>query len=142
MAGKLIVVTGIKQIDRKLKQLEPKIQKKVLRQSMRAGLKEVQAEMKAQVPVDTGLMKKNVKVRALKRSRKRIGMEVRVGAAPGLITHWASGESFFYPAGVEYGDSTHPPNPFGRRAYAAKGPKARDITMAKMVEGVEKEAKG
>ncbi len=136
-----VVVTGIKEIDRKLKRLEPKVQKKVLRQSMRAGLKIVQTEMKSQAPVDRGITRKSVKVRALKRSRKRIGMEVRVGANPDLIAHWASGEPFFYPAGIEYGDKDHQPNPFGRRAYTAKGEAAKNKTMIDMRDGVEREAK-
>ncbi len=136
-----VVVTGIKAIDRKLKRLEPKVQRKVFRQSMRAGMKVMQAEVQSQVPVDTGLTKKNVKVRALKRKRNRIAMEVRVAAAPGLITHWASGEPFFYPAGIEFGDSDHQPNPFGRRSYSSKGEAARDVTMNQMIAGVEREAK-
>ncbi len=136
-----VVVTGIKEIDKKLKRLEPKVQKKVLRQSMRAGLKIVQTEMKSQIPVDKGLARKNIKVRALKRSRKRIGMEVRVAAAPGLVVTSASGKRFFYPAGIEYGDSEHQPNPFGRRSYAAKGEAARNTTMVMMRDGMEREAK-
>lgn len=141
MPQKAIVITGIKSIDRKLRKLPGKVQKKVVRQSMRAGLKIVQQEMKAQVPVDKGPTKANVKVRALKkRKRDRIALEVRVGSAPGLIKHWKSGEPYFYPAGIEYGDSEHQPNPFGRRSYNAKGETARQVTMVKMKEGVEREA--
>lgn len=135
-----IVITGIRAIDRKLKRLPGKVQKKVVRQSMRVGLKIIQQEMKSQVPVDRGLTRQNVKVRSLKRSRKRIAMECRVTTAPGLVAHWASGEPFFYPAGIEFGDSEHQPNPFGRRSYQAKGQAARDVTMAKMRDGVEREA--
>ena len=135
-----IVITGVRQIDRKLKRLPVKVQKKVLRQSIRFGLKIIQEEMKAQVPVDRGLTRQNIKVRALKRRSNRIGMECRVTTAPGLVAHWASGEPFFYPAGIEFGDSEHAPNPFGRRSYQAKGQTARDETMIKMRDGVEREA--
>ncbi len=136
-----VVITGIKSIDRKLRKLPAKVQKKVVRQSMRAGLKLVAQEMKAQVPVASGLTKANVKVRALKkRKRNRIALEVRIGAAEGLIAHWASGMPFFYPAGIEYGDREHQPNPFGRRTYQAKGEAAKQVTMTRMLEGVEREA--
>ena len=136
-----VIITGIKEIDRKLAKLPGRIQKKVARQSMRAGLKIVQAEMKSQIPVDTGLARSNVKVRALKRSRTRIGMEVRIKAAEGLINQsGSSGKPFFYPAGIEYGDSTHTPNPFGRRSYASAGPKAATLTKTLVIEGVEREA--
>ena len=137
-----IIVTGIQAIDRKLRRLEPKVQKKVLRQSMRSGLKLVQEEMKVQVPVDSGLTQKNIKVRALKRRKHGvIGMEVRVASAPGLIKKGAGDRPFFYPAGIEYGDSEHQPNPFGRRSYSAKGDAARDKTMTDMRSGVEREAR-
>ena len=137
-----IVVTGIRSIDRKLRGLESKVQKKVLRQSMRAGLKIMQAEMKSQVPVDSGLTKANIKIRALrKRKRNEVALEVRVASAPGLIKQGAGDRPFFYPAGIEFGDSERQPNPFGRRSYASKAEASRDKTMMDMKNGVEREAK-
>jgi Bacteriophage HK97-gp10, putative tail-component len=136
------IITGIKAIDRKLRKLPVKVQKKVIRQSMRDGLKVMQAEVKSQIPVDTGLARSNVKVRALKKRRRdRIAMEVRIAAAPGLINTSGSGKPFFYPAGIEYGDSEHQANPFGRRSYTAKGDTAKSVTMVQMRDGVEREAK-
>src|SRR5580700_1787605 len=112
-----VVITGVKAIDRRLRTLEPRVQKKVLRQSMRAGMKIIQTEMKAQVPVDKGLTKKSVKVRALKqKGRKRIGIEVRV-SGPGMVKTRNGGKRFFLPSGIEYGTKENPPNPFGRRTY-------------------------
>lgn len=37
-----VYFTGFKEIDRKLKSLEPKLQKKVLRKAMGTGMKEIQ----------------------------------------------------------------------------------------------------
>jgi HK97 gp10 family phage protein len=140
-----VIVTGIRDIDRKLKRLPGAVQKKVVRKAMRAGLKVQAAEVKSQVPVDTGLTKSAVKVRAVKR-RKRgtIEQEVMIsGKVAGLVKTSKSGNRAFYPAIVEYGSSAHPPNPFMRRAYESKGEAARQTTMQVLRDGIESEtAKG
>lgn len=141
-AGKLVVITGIKELDKRLKTLEPRVQKKVLRQAMRAGLKILAAEVKAQVPVDTGATKSQVKVRAVKR-RKRgtIELEVQIVATDQLKrTSSKTGQTVFYPAIVEYGSPGRPANPFMHRAYAAAGESARQETMVRLRAGIEREA--
>lgn len=142
MAAKTVVITGIGSIDRKLKRLEPRVQKKVVRQSMRKGLKVVQAEVKVQVPVRTGLTKSAVAVRANK-SRKRgtISLAVRISAKkPGLVKY-AKGRRFFTPAIVEYGRLGVAPNPFMRRSYEGAGRSARDVALDEIRTGVNREVK-
>lgn len=138
----LIFITGVNRIDKKLNRLPTKLQKKVIRQAIRDGLKLVKAETVMQAPRDTGLTAKSVKVRALKgRQRGRIAMEVSIsGKVPGLIKTSESGERVFYPAVVEYGAKDHPPNPFMRRSFVAAGPTARELTMQKILNGVNREA--
>lgn len=80
----LVVITGDKEIDRRLKSLLPRIQKKVLRSAMRKGMKLVLADAQARVPVLTGLTKEHLKLKAMKRSRSRVGLNVQVGNAEGL----------------------------------------------------------
>lgn len=136
MPKMFVVITGIKEIDRKLKRLEPKVQKKVLRQSMRSGLKVMAAEVKSQVPVETGLTRSAVKVKAVKRKKRgSIELEVAVGSKPGL-TKQSGGKPVFYPAVVEY---KH--DPFMRRSFTAKGEEARQTTMRLLRDGIEREAK-
>ena len=100
-----------------LKKLPGVVQKKVLRKSMRAGMKLIASEVKSQVPVDTGLTKANVKTRAVKKKRRGdIEIEVKIGGDPGLYkTSGKTGVKVFYPAIVEY---KH--NPFMRRSFIAK----------------------
>ena len=132
----------MKDIDRKLKKLPVVTGKKVIRQSMRAGLKLVQAETKSQVPVDTGLTKKNVKLRAVKkRKRGSIALEVRVANAEGLVVHPPFGKPVFYPAIVEYGRKNRQADPFMHRSFAAKGEPARQTTLHEIRDGVEREAR-
>lgn len=158
-----VVVTGIKKIDRGLKSLDIKIQKKIVRQGIRAGLKVMRAEVIRQVPVDTGLTKKSVKLKAWSKRRKGIiRMNVLIsGGEPGLIKTSKQGNRTFYPAAVEYGvkgrkanavvrffapkakvygDGSVKPNPFMRRAFQYAGKTSRDVAIRTILEGIEREA--
>jgi HK97 gp10 family phage protein len=139
MAGS-IVVTGVKEIDRALKELEPKIQRKVLRQAMRSGMKLVMQDALMRVPVLTGLLKRNIKLRAMKRSRNRVGLLVQIKSDPGFVKMSKAGVRYFTPAAVEFGHGTVPPHPFMRPAYDLRGPEARDTTMHELLEGTLREA--
>lgn len=152
-----VVVTGIGRIDRVLRTLPLRIQKKVVSSSMRAGMKLMQKSVKAEVPVDTGLTKSSVLVRAgLKRKRSEVSIDVRIDAtAPGTPkgtyaladvhglkkTSKRTGKTVFYPAIVEYGHANIPPNPFMRRAFLRDGDRARKVTIAALRSGVEREAR-
>lgn len=131
-----VIIIGIPAIDRRLKRLPGVVQKKIVRKAMRVGMKLMASEVKSQVPVDTGLTKANVKVRAVKkRKRGQIEIEVKIGGDPGLYKTSAAGEKVFYPAIVEY---KH--NPFMRRSFTAKGEAARQVAVAAIVQGIEIEA--
>jgi len=137
-----LIITGVKPIDRKLKLLPPRLQKKVVRQAMRAGCKILADEVRAQAPVLSGLTKSAVKVRATK-SRKRgtLGIEVQIsGKVDGLIKTDSEGKGTFYPAVVQYGREGVPPNPFMSRAFESKGEAARQVTIEALRQGVEREA--
>lgn len=146
MAGKAaFVVTGIGKIDRKLRKLPAVVGKKVVRKSMRAGMKVIKSAVESEVPVDTGLTRSAVKLKAHKRSRNKIGIDVRIDASTeGLKKTSSKGKTVFYPAIVEYGRKKGkkplPPNPFMRRAFTAKGETARQITLKQLRDGIEEEA--
>ena len=140
MAGS-IVVTGIKEIDSKLKTLEPRVQRKVLRQAMRSGMKLVMQDALMRVPVLTGLLKRNIKLRAMKRKRNRAGLLVQIKSDPGFVTVSKAGVKYWYPAAVEFGHGTVPAHPFMRPAYDFKGPEARDTTMRELLDGTLREVK-
>ena len=137
-----VIVTGVKRLDKKLAQLPLKIQKKILRPAMRAGLKLVKTAVEAEAPRDTGTLASNVKVRSLgRRKGGRVEMEVRIKGNPALIKTSKSGQRFFYPAGVQYGVKSHNvrPNQFMSRAYRQTGRAARDLTMQWLLDGVNRE---
>lgn len=135
----VITIKGHPILNRKLKMLPIAIQKKVLRQSMRAGLKIVQQGVKAEVPVDTGLTRRNVAVRAVKRKKRgSIELEVRIKAEKGLKKLYAGGQSVFYPAVVQYGRAGVAPNPFMTRAFQATASRARRVTIQALKAGVDR----
>ena len=77
---KNVVVTGHKELDATLATVEPKIQKKVVRKGLREAGKLIQAAAKGNLGrngnVESGELQKGIRVRAMKRSRSRIGVQV------------------------------------------------------------------
>ncbi len=132
-----VVITGIRSIDRRLKTLPLRLQKKVVGQSMRAGMKILQGAAKAIAPVLSGATKGEVKVRAgLKRKRDRVSIDVRVEANDRTKkTSKTTGETVFYPKVVEFKYDD-----WLLRAFKRAGDAARRATIAALKAGIEREA--
>lgn len=63
-----VKIEGLEEIQRALKGLEKKMQKKLLRAALGAGTREVRDEVRRHVPVDTGNLKRSIRARV-----KRLG---------------------------------------------------------------------
>jgi hypothetical protein len=136
MSNKLVVVTGIAKIDRRLKTLLPRLQKKVIRQGMRKGLKLIQADAKARWGRETGETIRNIRVRAVKgRKRGSISLEARIKTSDKLVKVSATGKRTFYPAVVEY-KKKH----WFKQTYDSKKGAARQVAIAEIAAGIEREA--
>jgi len=130
-----LIITGIKDIDRRLRTLEPRIQKKVVRQAMRRGMKLMADAVRSRVPIYTGLSRKAVKVRAVKK-RKRSSIMIEVALSSkimGTVKPSPKG-AVFYPAVVEYKK-----HPFMRPAFQAKGEATRQYIINDLRFGIERE---
>lgn len=114
-------VIGAKEVERKLKELEPKLAKKVLKRGLRAGAKIVRKAAQSKAPIKTGGIKKGIKVRAGKTKKGFISIRVGVG------NQWFTGPNF-YAAFVEFGHKV------GRRLSKAKDAALHD-TRKGYVEG-------
>ena len=73
-------VTGIKELDAAFSKLPLQIQKKVLRPALKESAKMVAQKAKQNIPIDTTLSKKSIKVTSLKRSRVKLGMKIGAGS--------------------------------------------------------------
>jgi HK97 gp10 family phage protein len=84
LAKSKTIVTGDKELDRKLASIPWGVQSKVARQAMRKAGYLIQAAAKGNLSrnqnVDTGQLQKGIKVRALKRSRSRVGISIATTA--------------------------------------------------------------
>lgn len=109
-AGGGVIVTGDVELDKKLSQMEQKIQKKVARQSMRKAVKEIIVPAaKAKVNKRSGALGRSIKARAMKRSRSRVGVEARAGEG-----HFKGDQ--YYSGMLEFGTKKMRARPFLRPA--------------------------
>ena len=130
--GSAITIQGAVEISKALRKLPERIAKKVVRQSIREGLKPVKNAVRTEAPYLTGRTKKAVKIKAWKRKKWRIGASVRIGAGDYL------GETY-YAAFVQYGTVRRAADPFMTRAYEQTGDRAKAETMRLIREGTERE---
>jgi HK97 gp10 family phage protein len=107
-------VRGDRELKRKLNQLANKEVKKIVRQAMRAGAKVILPRARANAPVGaTGNLRRAIKVRAAKRSRKYIGINVTLGKG------FFQGDEF-YGAFQEFGWKTGKRKSSNRREVPGK----------------------
>lgn len=126
-------IKGLKETLKNLKELEPKVQKKVVRKALREGTKIVAAEMKGEAPVETGQLKRSIKIKAGKRKKNSLSVKVETDK-----------ENFpdqYYSAFVEFGTSKQPAQHFMENAFKSKEDEARARMVEALKEGIEKEAK-
>lgn len=94
----MAVVTGCQELNRKLQELKGPKQKAAVRKASREALRPVAEQVKSTAPRRTGKLARQTKVRALTRSRSRVGSRVTVSG---------TGNSFkgktFYGGFIEYG---------------------------------------
>lgn len=125
-----IRLIGGRKMQRRFDAIDQKTRGKVLRKALRAGGKLIHAQAKINTPVLTGARRRATKLRALKRSRKRVGVQIIVDRnALGI-----PGGKYFYPAAGEYGTDDQDADQAMRKALeskrAAANEKVRDTLWA------------
>ena len=136
-----VSITGDKALIKALKALPKLVARRCLRQAMRPAMKMVQTAAKAQAPTKSGLTKKAIKVRAMRRSTKFIGVDVQLGEGD------YKGKTF-YGAFVNYGtdERSHKsgkkvgsvvPHRFMNEAYLSVGETAKAYAILKLKQLIE-----
>lgn len=111
-----VYVSGLNDLLDRLDSLKnPTETRAALRSGIRAGATVILKRAKALAPVDTGRLRKSLKVKAIKRSRRfpgRVGYVIGTSSSDRLFV----GDQF-YAGMIEYGTSKMAPNSFLRPAF-------------------------
>lgn len=130
-------IKGLDKLIKDLKQLEPKVQKKVVRKTLREGSKVIHREIKSNtVPVDSGDLRKSIKVRAGKRKRNTISVTIQTSDKENVFT----GDQY-YGAFQEFGTSKMPGKHYMEKAFNSKEEEAKAKMMDILAKGIIDEAK-
>lgn len=131
--------TGEVKLMKALSRLEKKEAAKIVRPALRAGGKVVLEETKRRVPVDRGELRRSLKLRAARSSRRRgaIGVRINTGTREELgIPPWVKS---YYPAHLELGAFMRPARSYMRTAMDAKREEAIAIISQTIRAGLIKE---
>lgn len=131
MAGpkKAIRIEGTEALKRALADLPKKLQNKVIRQALRAGAKVFSQEVKAEAPKETGALKRSTKVKAGKRKKDYLSVNVIVtGGHPDSV-----------PIFVEYGTVKMEADPFLARSFDKRESAVETGLINDIAEGAERE---
>ena len=109
-----IRVLGDKKLQKQLNKLDPKLRKKALQSAMRIAMKPVLLAAKSSAPVDSGLLRRFLRIKNLKANKKSIGVIVKYGTRKALKID--PNDPYYYPAALEYGTKTVKGRPILRNA--------------------------
>ena len=122
-------IEGAKELERALKQIPLKFQKRIAKSAVRAGANVILKEARQRVSVDRGVLKKSLRV--VSRSR-RVGDAVASVVTRAGKKWQARGMDARYAGKVEFGTKTRPATPFLRPALDTKAAEAIKA-IAKMI---------
>lgn len=127
MAAPSVDLFGDKQLIKKLERLAAKDIAKAVRTGSRSGIKLIQKETKKTAPKDSGNLRKKIKVRSLKRSKKRTGSRLIILAR--------------YAGPLEFGTEKMEPRFYVKKAVENVGQKSVDLTAKIIKEEIDKAMK-
>ncbi|ALA26724.1 hypothetical protein AVI51_16325 (plasmid) [Piscirickettsia salmonis] len=110
-------VEGLRELEQKLKTLEPKKIRNLNRRALRKAAEPVEAQMKANAPQKSGALAESIKRRSKKGKGRRTIVNVTVGPA----------RKIQYAIEQEYGSSHQPARPFIRPALNDNAQTSIDI---------------
>jgi HK97 gp10 family phage protein len=133
-------VEGLEEIIAKLKELETKIAKKIIRKALRKGASILTKATKQRAPVgETGNLKAGIKTKAGKRSRKTISINV-------VLSDSTVKGAAYYAAFQEFGTFNKDETPriegkgFMREAFDVEGPTASKAVIDTFWDEIKKVA--
>lgn len=125
-----INIEGIDNLKKLLKSLPNKVKKSLYKKAMKPAMKLIHDAAKANAPVDSGLLKDSIKIKAFSK-KNFVGVDVFTDA---------TGDTF-YGAFQEYGTSKMAPKGYMRQAVDSQGQAALDLAAERIKHLIEQEAK-
>lgn len=129
--GLQVKIEGMEELDKALRRLPDRVQKRVLKTALRAGARVIVKDAKNRVPVDSGTLKKSIKVVSGK-SKKGPQATARV-----FVT---TGREAWYSHLIEFGTVKKAARPFLRPAFDSTQTEQIQAIGKKLAAGIEKEA--
>lgn len=125
-----VKITGLKELDAKLKSLSEKLQRKIAKEAVTKASEPILHDARANAPVETGLLVSTLVTKARKRKG---GFSARVQTAQGDF----KGDAF-YASFIEYGapGAGIKPEPFMRPAFDKNVQKAIQIVVDELTRGI------
>jgi HK97 gp10 family phage protein len=124
-------VKGGKELDRTLNKMDRRLASKALKGGMKAAMEPVKDEAKRRVPVDTGLLRRSIRI-ATYGGKGYVGAVVRSGTRKQLKI--PQDAKHYYPAYIEYGSQGKLARPFLRSAFAAK----KNMVLNRVADDIRK----
>jgi HK97 gp10 family phage protein len=116
-------IHGLEEIIRKLNALPDKLENKVVRAAIRQGANIIKEKAKSYVPIDTGDLKKSIKVTGTRYQKGKISFVIRPSG------NKKKGVSVFYARFIENGTSKMHAQPFMRPAFDESGDEVLNKTI-------------
>lgn len=138
-------VTGAKEIEKQLANLEKKTAKKFVRKSCREGAKSVHPRVSSNAITMVGgkmgnLIARNYRIRTAKKIAKKPGLyAVALEPKPGVPKF--VDKNNYIPAAIEYGHGNVPAIPFSRKTAAQSDKSARKIMGDVLIRKIEAEGR-
>lgn len=132
----IVTVHGMPELLNSLKAFPKNVERKVLRQALRASMKPVQKKAKELAPVESGALKRAVRIRAGKRKRNVVSINVQIGANDKQFTEQ------YYAGFQELGAPARNIPPKGYLRQAFEETKQESVAKAEkmIIEGIDREA--
>lgn len=130
-------VHGLKELERKLRELPEKLAKNGLRAAVAAGSRLVASEARRRVPVDSGTLKRSIYTKQIREESNNQQQTFYVGSRHGKKEQAKGRDAYYFPF-VEFGTEKSPAHPFMRPAFESTKEKAVEAVKTKLAERIEK----
>jgi HK97 gp10 family phage protein len=140
-------IAGMHELEQRLRELGPQLEKKVIRQALRAAARPVLDQARANLGPPyrktgkhTDPLRRGLKIRALRPRRGRFGVAVQTPTRAELGI--PADSPWYYPAHIELGTRRTAAQPYLRNALAAKRQAARESIVQAIQAGIARVARG